>query len=87
MLIEKVNGRTITRMTDLVEAIKHPVGGYQVIEADGVSEFGTKIILDAAKAERANAEILQRHGIPSDRSADLREPVSSIAAPKLSPRE
>jgi S1-C subfamily serine protease len=82
VLIERVNGRNISRMADLVEAFKHPVNGFQVIEADSVSEFGTKIVLDAAKADRANAEILQRHGIPVDRSADLREPITSVA-PKL----
>ena len=82
MLVEKVNGRVVTRMTDLVEAFKHPQGGYQVIEADSVSEFGTKIILDASKADRANAAILQRHGIPADRSPDLREPVSSVVVPQ-----
>jgi hypothetical protein len=33
--------------------------------------FGTRIVLDAARAEEATQEILARYGISSDRSLDL----------------
>ncbi len=77
MLIQRVNGRNISCMADLVEAFKHPEGRFHVIEGDDVSEFSTQIILDAQKSEAANASILQRMGIPADRSDDLREPVAA----------
>ncbi len=72
VLVNKVNGTKITKMADLVEAVKHPIGGYHVIVADGVSDDGQTIVIDAAKADAATKEILERQGIPSDRSPDLR---------------
>jgi S1-C subfamily serine protease len=71
MVIDSVNGRPIARLADLPAAFARPVDGFHVIEADPVSEFSSRIVLDARKADAANAPILRRHGIAADRSPDL----------------
>jgi hypothetical protein len=58
------------------------VGGFHVIELDyhgqrGESSdyhasYGTRIVIDAGRAEAATAEILAQNGIASDRSPDLK---------------
>src|SRR6476619_2864491 len=83
-VVERINGVDITEMRDVLGALADPQGGFHVIETDFhgsrrasfASDFhhayGTRIVLDAAKVERTNADILAQHGVPSDRSADLR---------------
>jgi S1-C subfamily serine protease len=80
-VIERVNGKPITETTDVLKALKKPIGKYHLLEIDDHagggdpshdhSDFGTRVVIDAARAERATAEILSRYGIPSDRSPDL----------------
>lgn len=84
MVVERINGIEIADMRDVVRAVASPRGDFHVIEtdyhgprgeshrSDYHSSYGTRIVLDAAKAEQATAEILERHGIPRDRSPDLR---------------
>jgi S1-C subfamily serine protease len=72
LTVDKVNGSPISEMKDLIEAFKHPIGGYQVIEIDDHAWFGTKIVFDAAKAQQATAEIMTQFKIPADRSQDLK---------------
>ncbi|MBL0221004.1 MAG: trypsin-like peptidase domain-containing protein [Myxococcales bacterium] len=84
MVVERVNGIEISAIEDVVRALASPQGEFHVIEtdfhgprsesqrSDYHSSYGTRIVLDASKTERATAEILEQHGIPSDRSADLR---------------
>ena len=83
-VVERINGVEITEMRDVVRALQTPVGKFHVIETDDHgprsesrrsdyhSAHGTRIVIDASRAERATAEILAQHGIPSDRSPDLR---------------
>lgn len=83
-IVNRVNGVDITEMRDLLRAFENPLGGFHVIETDEHgprsessrsdyhASFGTRIVLDAQLARRATEEILAQHGIPSDRSADLR---------------
>lgn len=72
LIVDKVNGRPISEMKDLIEALKNPVGGYQVIDIEDHAWFGTKIVFDAAKAQQATADIMAEFKIPSDRSQDLK---------------
>ena len=72
VVVDKINGRKIARLSDVPEAFKHPLNQYHVIETDPVSDDGQKIVIDAAKAEKATKEVLARHGIAQDRSDDLR---------------
>jgi hypothetical protein len=81
-VVERINGIDIVAMRDVPRALAAPVGKFHVIELDyhGMrgessdyhSSYGTRIVIDAARAARATAEILAQNGIASDRSADLR---------------
>lgn len=56
LVVSKVNGRQIRSLTDLAEAAKHPLEGFQRIELE---EDPRLIFLDAAAVE-ANREKMQR---------------------------
>jgi hypothetical protein len=71
ILVDSVNGRKITSLKDLPEAFAHPEGDFQVIRTDPLTDFGGKIVLDAAKSALAGPRILANHRIPGDRSDDL----------------
>jgi len=81
-VVERINDIDIVAMRDVPRALATPVGKFHVIELDyhgmrGESSdyhasYGTRIIIDAALATRATAEILAQNGIASDRSVDLR---------------
>ena len=63
MLVEKVNGKHITELKDLVSAIESNQDRFHVFEF----ESGIIHILDASKVADANAAILRQYGIPRDR--------------------
>ena len=81
-VVERINGIDIIAMRDVPRALAAPVGNFHVIELDyhgtrGESSdyhasYGTRIVLDAAAAAQATADILAKTGIASDRSPDLR---------------
>ncbi len=63
-LIERINGRPIRTLDDVVAAIEKNEGPQHVFEF----KYGGKAAaLDRAAAAAANAEILTRYGIPKDR--------------------
>ena len=84
MVVERINGIDIAEIADVVRALASPLGRFHVIEtdyhgprseshrSDYHSSYGTRIVLDASQTERATREILDQHGIPNDRSPDLR---------------
>jgi hypothetical protein len=72
MIVERVNGRAIGDMKDLVGALEDPKGPFLVIESEDHAWSGTRVVLDAKKAGAATAEVLKAHKIPFDRSEDLR---------------
>ncbi|MBI3551183.1 MAG: hypothetical protein HY077_01590 [Elusimicrobia bacterium] len=83
VVVEKINGRPITEMRDVIAAFEHPLGRHHVIEVDNhagggqgaldyYSNFGTQIVIDAEAAKRSGAEILARYSVPADRSPDLK---------------
>jgi S1-C subfamily serine protease len=83
-VVERINGIEITEMRDVVRALEKPQGKWHVIETDDHgprsesrrsdyhSAHGTRIVIDASRAEKATLEILAQHGIPADRSSDLK---------------
>lgn len=83
-VVERINGVDITEMHDVLRALATPQGNFHVIETDFHGSrrasfssdfhhaYGTRIVLDAAKVEATNADILEQHGVPADRSEDLR---------------
>jgi S1-C subfamily serine protease len=63
LVLDKVNGQSISRLTDLREALKKPVNGFHVIEFMKGDSL-RRIILAAGAAEtEASERILQRYGI------------------------
>jgi len=72
-VVEKVNGRLIGEMKDLIEAFKHPVGDFHVIELEDYDSCGTRLVLDARRIDKANTEIMKTYSVSNDRSEDLRE--------------
>lgn len=74
-VVERVNGRVVTDLKDVIEAFKTPVNGWHIVELDAHSsdnEPATRIVLDAKAAAVADEAILKRFDIPADRSADMR---------------
>jgi S1-C subfamily serine protease len=79
-VIERVNGKTITELRDVLAALRAPVGKFHVFHLDhhtarSTSDYsadaGTRIVIEAEKVEAATREVLERYGIDKDRSADL----------------
>ncbi len=64
MVIEKVNGKKIRRLEDLIEAIESQQGNFQVFDFAYAGRFA---VLDRKAVEKANPEILKRYGVPGDR--------------------
>lgn len=60
-VVERVNGRTITKLEDLVETLENHDGDYHLIEFSNYRRIG---VLDRRAADEAQAEILERYGIP-----------------------
>ncbi len=63
LLLQKVNGKAISKLEDLVSAIESNSGPFHVLEF----ESGIIHVLDAGKVAAANADILKQYGIPRDR--------------------
>jgi S1-C subfamily serine protease len=68
LVVRSINGRRVGSLPDVIEAVRHPKGGFHVIEA----ESRQLIVLDADEARQASPQILSRYGLPADRSPDLR---------------
>lgn len=68
IIIEKVNGRMITDIKDLVDSIENNKGLYHILEDD----TGKKIILRKDKVDKFSSRILHTYRIDSDRSEDLK---------------
>jgi hypothetical protein len=83
-VVERVNGVDITEIRDVLRALEQPQNGFHVIEtdfhgsrrasfsSDFHNAYGTRIVLDAEAVAAAHKAILEQHGVPHDRSADLR---------------
>ena len=67
-VITQVNGKGVSTMEDLVEAIEGNEGAYHVI----MDEWGNQIVLERSKIAAAQRVMMERYKIEADRSADLR---------------
>ena len=72
VVIDKVNGKKISGIKDLVAAFASPVDGRDVIEFEDHAWDGSMMVIDATKAKRATDEIMSAMSIPADRSDDLK---------------
>jgi len=66
LLVRKINGRTIGRLTDIEAALKEPQDGFHVIEFAPGDSPG-KVVLDADALASATARVLQRYGIDQNK--------------------
>lgn len=73
LVVQKINGITISELKDVIRAFEKPLDGRHVIEFDRAKEVGTRIVLKADGSKEATEEILRQNNIPSDRSADLKK--------------
>ena len=64
VVIDRVNGRPIGKIEDVVEALARPANGFHVIELTPESPHG-QIVLDAPRLEAATTEILEAYTVPS----------------------
>lgn len=69
LVVSTINRRRVGSLRDVVEAFRHPQGGYHVI----TTESRLLLVIDAEEARDASPEILARYGLPEDRSPDLRD--------------
>ena len=72
IVVDKVNGRPIRDMRDLVEAFQHPKGDKHVIEFDDHAWTGSRVVFDAKKTQKATQELMKSLDMSFDRSEDLR---------------
>jgi S1-C subfamily serine protease len=63
-VVERINGRHIARLEDVVEALESYTGDFHLIE---FSDLGRFEVLDRGAAEAAREEILRAYGVPQDR--------------------
>lgn len=63
-VVERVNGKKISRLEDLIEALEANHDPFHVLEFKNFGRFG---VLDRIEAQRANREILEQYGVLKDR--------------------
>ncbi|MBI4346163.1 MAG: trypsin-like peptidase domain-containing protein [Elusimicrobia bacterium] len=68
IIIDAVNGQNVGSLEQLIEAFRAPLGRFHVLQTDALTDYDGRIVLDAAAADRASAEILATFGIPADRN-------------------
>jgi hypothetical protein len=64
VVVERINGRPIRRLEDVVQALEKHTGDLHLIE---LSNFRRIEVLDRKAAERAHEEILRLYGVSKDR--------------------
>jgi hypothetical protein len=64
-VIDEINGMKIRRISDIVTALKMPVGGFDVFKFES-GEPVREAVLDASEMDEANDEIMAHYHIPAD---------------------
>ena len=64
LVVEKVNGRSIDRLEDLIDAIETNEEDFHVLEFGYFSRFN---VIDRKKSEEAHKDILKKYGVTMDR--------------------
>jgi PDZ domain len=73
MIVERVNGRRIGALRDVLRALAKPVGRFHVFELANAADgpLYSRLVLEAARTPAVTLELMQRYDIPRDRSTDL----------------
>lgn len=61
--VEQVNGQAIDSVEDVLEALKHPINGYDVVRFHPNPRIA-EAVLDAANLEAATQRIAAAYGVP-----------------------
>jgi hypothetical protein len=78
LIVQRVNGRHVGSLDDLREAVRHPQGGFQVVEfLPGQGE--QRIVLDTAEAQAAVARLRAAYGVQWMDSAEAESKASGPA--------
>jgi len=77
LVVDKVNGQHISRLSDLRDALQKPLDGFHVIDF-AAGDSLQRIVVEAGEAEReATARVLKRYGI--SQSSRLAHPSEIVA--------
>ncbi len=82
LVVNKLNGRKVTRLADLLEAMKLPVEGFHILEFRQGDSM-QRMVLNAAETEAATRRVLERYGIEKDHV--IAQPGASSEASAASP--
>jgi hypothetical protein len=63
--VERINGRTLQGLGDVLPALAAALGRFHTFTFEGASGFEA---IDRAQAEAAHAEILKQYGIAQDKN-------------------
>ncbi|HKY34206.1 MAG TPA: hypothetical protein VJV23_16885 [Candidatus Polarisedimenticolia bacterium] len=66
VVIERFNGRPVSRLEDVAEALESPAGAFHVIDLARESAMD-QIVLDAGTLKAATGAVMEEYGLPSDR--------------------
>ena len=62
LVLDRANGRQISKLDDLIGALENPQDGFHVFQFNKGSSV-QKIILDAEQLDEANQRIAKRYGV------------------------
>jgi len=65
MVLDEINGTKIKQISDIVGALKSPVGGFDVFKFES-GEAVRQVVLDASEMDDVNQQIMGRYHIPTD---------------------
>lgn len=72
-VVDEINGKKISQISDVLEALKSPVNGFDVFKfAPG--EPTEMAVLDASEVDAANRDIMTRFHIPADHFLESTDP-------------
>jgi hypothetical protein len=66
LMVDKVNNKPVSRLTDIAEALKSPQGQFHIIDF-AAGEFVRRVVIDAEQSGPATQRVLKRFGIEKDR--------------------
>jgi len=81
LVIDEINGTKIRQISDIPNALKSPVDGFDVFKFEP-GQSVREVVLDAAKIDEATEQIMARYYIPADHA--LNPPAVAATAPMTS---
>jgi hypothetical protein len=73
LVLNEVNGMKIKQISDIMTALKSPIGGFDIFKFDSGGPV-EQVVLDASELDQANQEIMARYHIPADHQINADNP-------------